>query len=497
MNTESSRPRRARIKNRTAFEMLIILMGYLGIGGGLMWWAFLNHEEPPLVALAAVVVAIVMLFDDHKDERAGVSGARRTVRARALELWRNYVADETQAMRVVIAVACTLTTSLIGYVYAREIVVRGWQLGAWVICVVTIIIALMPPERPSFRITKLEIGALGLMLAALLLRVTFLEQAPGGLHVDEVGAADFALRQVFPDSELTANPFRTGPASQPTLFFYLQRLALALVGNSITGLRITSALAGALAILATYGTVAILQDRRTALIAATIMTTYHYHIHWSRLGLNNIWDTLWIPLMLLAFTWGWKNRWSGGAVLAGLALGLSQYFYHGSKVGGFLLAFLIWWLWRQERDIDRLVVQVGKLALTAICVASPIVIFALLDPVPYFERASVVFAWSPTNIGIETRGTFDLVGYAWRQIWNSVGAFVAVPDVTGFYGPGVPFVIGVAAILFVTGLLWAIFKRHWVPALWILLTVVLGGFLVTGAPSSSHYVASIPAICWL
>jgi hypothetical protein len=33
--------------------------------------------------------------------------------------------------------------------------------------------------------------------------------------------------------------------------------------------------------------------------------------------------------------------------------------------------------------------------------------------------------------------------------------------------------------------------------LWVLLTIFLGGFMLTGAPSSSHYVVSIPAISWL
>ena len=77
------------------------------------------------------------------------------------------------------------------------------------------------------------------------------------------------------------------------------------------------------------------------------------------------------------------------------------------------------------------------------------------------------------------------------------GAFVAVPDVTGFYGPGVPLTLGLAALLFVAGALWSVHKRRFIPILWILLTILLGGFLLTGAPSSSRYTVSIPAICWL
>ncbi|MDE3092058.1 MAG: hypothetical protein KGJ80_22010, partial [Chloroflexota bacterium] len=51
--------------------------------------------------------------------------------------------------------------------------------------------------------------------------------------------------------------------------------------------------------------------------------------------------------------------------------------------------------------------------------------------------------------------------------------------------------------LFIIGFFWAIYKRQFIPVLWILLTTILGGFLSIGAPSSSHYVVAIPAICWL
>ena len=94
-------------------------------------------------------------------------------------------------------------------------------------------------------------------------------------------------------------------------------------------------------------------------------------------------------------------------------------------------------------------------------------------------------------------GRYDLLGYAGRQTWRALGAFTTVPDVTGFYGPGVPLVIGLAAPLFVVGFLWSAYKRRWIPVLWVLLTALLGGFMLTGAPSSSHYTVSIPAICWL
>jgi hypothetical protein len=200
-------------------------------------------------------------------------------------------------------------------------------------------------------------------------------------------------------------------------------------------------------------------------------------------------------------------------------VGLSQYFYAGSRVGVFLLAFLIWQLWREnssaepntEIDPDSeqfveerpkpermpLIIYTLKMGLVAACIAAPLFLFALRDPVPFFDRSKMVWGWKPDSILLATGDAGNIWPYAWRQLWRSLGAFTAVPDVTGFSGPGVPLLIGLAAPLFVVGLLWAVYRRHFLPVLWIALTALLGGFLLSDPPGSSHYVVAIPAICWL
>jgi hypothetical protein len=444
-------------------------------------------------------------------------------------------------MRLLVTLACLGVSFSIGFVYARDIYVNGWQLWSWLACcIVLAAVFLLGSGRPSLPMSRqLWLWPLLLFGIALLLRITFLETIPGGLHVDEVGIADFSLRHIYAIPHETLNPFRTGPASQPSLYHYVLRLSMAVGGASIFGLRLSSALAGALAVLVTYGMVAVFHNRRAALFSAAIMTTYHYHVHWSRIGLNNIWDTLWVPLMLAPFVWGWRKGWSGGAVLSGIAVGLSQYFYAGSRVGVILLALLILHLYRESRRSDKdnpappqeptelqttnqpnqpavsftanypitqlpitnhqlpLLTYTLKMVLTAACVTAPLVLYALRDPVPFFERSQTVWGWRPETIWMVMGSSSDVLGYTWRQLWRSVGAFTAVPDVTGFYGPGVPLLIGAASPLFVIGLLWAIVKNRFLPVAWIILTVILGGFLLSDPPGSSHYVVAIPAICWL
>lgn len=411
-------------------------------------------------------------------------------------VWQQEVRNNDSAtIQVIIALAAILISLSIGYGYGTISLVTGWQLWTWGISCLILVIALMPHRRLPLPQAIPWRWLAGLLIVAFLLRFPLLDTIPGGLHIDEKGVAGYSMRHVFPAGSFTINPFHTASNSQPALFNYLVRLSFALFGYNFTALRGISAVVGSLAVLATYFAVAELDNRRTGLITAVIMTTYHYHIQWSRLGLNNIWDTLWVPLVLAFFTFGYRRGWSGGAVLAGVALGLSQYFYAGSKTVLFVLPFLLWKLWKEEGDSHRMVIHAGKMGATAVAIGAPITLFALLKPDLFFQRSRVVWGWSVPTI-TATLGEVDYGRYLWHQIYRNVGSFTTIPEVTGFYGPGVPYLIGVAAPLFVIGVLWFVWKRQWIPLLWLFFALLFGGFLLSGAPSSSHHVVMIPVICW-
>ena len=401
-----------------------------------------------------------------------------------------------QAMQVAVALACTLGSVSIGLAYADQVYIRGWQAVTWLVCVASMVFILTPRFPFPIRWTWI-IGGVALFVIALALRLSGLDHIPGAFHVDEVGVAGFAQEQIFLPDGQTVSPFVTGSASQPTLYHSLVRFAIDLFGKDIAAARLPSVLGGALAVVATYLMMLTFENRRMALFTATLMAGYHFHIHWSRLALNNIYDTLWLPLSLAAFAWGWRKGWSGGAVVSGLAIGLSWYFYSGSRVGLFLLAYLIFCYWRERPDRRRWWIYLGKFSLTAIAVAAPIVIFAVTNPNIYLFRTRQAIGWTPEAIKVISGGPLNISQYAWFQLTRSLGAFTVYPDVTGFYGPDAPLVFGTAAMLFLVGAVWMVYRRNWLPLLWLLLVAFFGGFLMGGAPSSSHYVTAIPAICWL
>jgi hypothetical protein len=197
-----------------------------------------------------------------------------------LIFWREEVSSrEGCQMQITVGAAALVISLSLGYGYSYSPAVNGWLLWTWLVGVVmTVSMLVSLPSWPGVHLADWH-WLLAIGLLALLLRVTLLETVPGGLHVDEMGVADFAARHVMPPEGHTINPFYTGAASQPALYHYLVRLAFAVFGYSIFGLRISSVVAGTLAVIATYMVVAIFQDRRTALLAAGIMMAYHYHIH--------------------------------------------------------------------------------------------------------------------------------------------------------------------------------------------------------------------------
>jgi len=430
--------------------------------------------------------------------------SRRSIRAS----WRTFVnfgrtfwqqelvGNERRGLQIMVAVACILVNLWIGYAYAGSIMVNGWQLWVWLAGIFLTALVLIPPRHFNLHLKKIWLAFLALFVVAFLLRGLFLEKLPAGLHPDEGSVASITLRFVFLSPGQTLNPLRTGDNSQPNLYNYIIRIFLFLFGNTKTGLRLPNALAGALSVLATYFLIATVRNRRTAWLGAVVMAAYQYSIHWSRLGLNNIWPTLWIPLTLALFYWGWKVKWNGGAVLAGLAWGLSFYFYTGGMVIFVLVAYVIVDLWRKETDHHQVLIHVGKMLAVFACVAGPLIVFAVIEPNIFFDRSRIVFAWTPQYIAQVVGSSMAVGKFLWLQVVYSLGGFTIYPDTSGFYDPGIPFLIGLAAPLMVIGAGWAVYKRQYLLVVWLLAVVILGGVMLTATPAGSHMIASIPAICW-
>jgi len=88
------------------------------------------------------------------------------------------------------------------------------------------------------------------------------------------------------------NMFVTGWLGHPTLYYFAESVFLWVFGIGPLGARLLPAFIGVLTIPVFYLLARELFDRKLALIAAAILSAYAFHIHFSRIGLNNVLDLL-------------------------------------------------------------------------------------------------------------------------------------------------------------------------------------------------------------
>lgn len=409
---------------------------------------------------------------------------------------QNFWENKTGFKQIALACVSILISAWIGFQYAVEAFIGYLPILVWIFSVFLCFAALYPEKQPAlFQIKRNHTwaGIFALIIIAFLIRFINFSNFPAGFHPDEAGYVDFAILHIpnLDDPTLTINPFRTGLDSQPVLYKYVLRLTTFLFGMNIPATKISSVLIGTLAIASVFLMMNELAGRRMAWITSILMTTYHYHVHWSRIALSNIWVTLLVPLTLGLFLIGWRKNNDKGAIFAGLALGLSAYIYSGGYFIVFLLIFLFVQLWIKTDNRSGLIKYTLKMLALALVVAAPLMMFAIQVPEFFFDRASLVNGWSPDLI----QPSFQ--AYLFSQIKYSFGAYNFYPEVTGFYFPGAPFLIGFASILFLIGVALAISQKQYLLLFWIFIVTVLGGVMLDGTPASTHFIGVIPAICWM
>ncbi len=367
--------------------------------------------------------------------------------------------------------------------------------------------------RAMKRDTWLEIAVVvGLTVTAFILRVTALGSVPFTLSGDEAWHG-LLSRQVLRDE--LRNPFTMGYMSMPTFFYWPLSWSMRVMGDNIVGLRLPAALVGTVTVPLFYLFVRRLWGLRTAFLAASFLAAYDYHIHFSRLGANNVWD----PVFALLFLWlldrGLAVRQSPeqevrrmrSLVLAGLVLGLSTYFYTGARLLPLLLVVYVTYFCLQARlkqtSMPRnLGWHLVLLVLACLVASAPMLGYALSNPDRWNARLNQVgilqSGWLDLAREMTGKGTLELLA---DQFLRAAGAFHAFPDRTAWYGAPRPLLGFLAGLFAVLGMAWTVVhwreRRHFLLLLWFWSVIVTGGMLTESPPSSQRLVMAIPAVALL
>lgn len=354
------------------------------------------------------------------------------------------------------------------------------------------------------RADTLWLGAATLL--ALVLRVLYLGQIPLTFHNDEAIMAVRAtqlLHQPLADPAFIDNP------GYVNLWYYTLALSIQIFGHSIAGIRTIPALLGVLTIATTYLLVRLLFAQRVAVLTSLLLATFHFHIHFSRIDLNNVADPLLGTLILTCLIIGWRTRRYFFFALAGVLLGLALYVYTGARLFFplTLLLGLLWLLprlraWRTWATATQAgfggLVGIGVLFMT-----TPLVQNILNNPKPFmtrFQRDGLTLA-KVQQMAVQQK--MSTLTFLYEQVKHAILAFHYYPDIDigGFYDRQLPILTGVAGILFVLGFIFCL--AHWrewrfqLPLVWIALTVLIGGVMMVHPPSVQRYVTLAPVLCLL
>lgn len=361
--------------------------------------------------------------------------------------------------------------------------------------------------RPGAPGRWIALALLAVMLLAAAVRMVNLDTIPINLSGDE-GTQGVAAREFLPSGgqpPVNTNMFVTGWYSVPNMSFFYDAFGLLLFGDtSIAGLRFPWALLGWLAVLCTFLLVRELwHDNRLALLAAFLLAVNHYHLHFSRLGSNQVADTFFMSLTLWLFVRGERQGGLYNFALAGAALGASLYGYFGARVVGIVLGVYVLYklvFTRGYWQKYRLALVVTGLA--AVLVAFPLLRHFQLNPellsLRFNQVGIVPSGWLEREVVITGKSEAELWGEQWRK---SLSAFNYWHDPTAWYLPGRPLLDSLTGIAFVLGAALAVWRarqpRYLLIAAWFLLSVFIGWVLTENPPSSMRVVVVAPSVAIL
>ncbi len=337
------------------------------------------------------------------------------------------------------------------------------------------------------------IFSIALFVLALALRAYQTTQYPDTYSGDEGSAGLYAVEFL---SGKVNNLFNLGWFSFPSLYFTVQSAAIAIAGQTIEAVRFTSALAGALTVVALYWLGRVMFDRMTALLAALYLAASHYHIHMSRIALNNVWDALFGTLAIFGLWYGWRSGRRAGFIICGLALGLGQYFYVSIR---FLpILFLIWAAFAFIRQRALFRERFHGLVLTAfiaLVVFLPLSLYFVAHTDEFQAPMNRVTIFGPWLEGEQARTGKSSAEIILDQAVKGALGFTHEP-LRLLYNPGSALLLTGAGLLFLLGILWALLNPdlRYLLLLLPLLSAIASNAISQDPPASQRYILAMPLV---
>jgi hypothetical protein len=348
------------------------------------------------------------------------------------------------------------------------------------------------------RVHSLEIlWVILIVMAGFFLRFKYLENLPYSFINDEgqMGQNGTCLVR-----GLCPFIMETGWSQQPMTAFLPTGISAALLGNTAVAVRLVSVLIGTLAILAVYLFAREVFDPTTASIASILLALLPYHNHFSRLGVDNIMDSLAAPAILWLLYRGYKRGSIFAVLFAGIISGMSFYTYPGTRlapvIGIAAAGYGLIFNYRQLRNFQR---QILIFSMAFLVTAGPILGFFATHPESFSARINSVGIFQPDNFKNEMAITgHSAVEVISLQFMKSSLVFIATSAPSNFFNSPKPYLVPILAVFFMLGLAYTAYRikdpRFFGLMIWFWAAILFGSTITGGPPTSQRMLMSSPAL---
>ncbi|MCO6451536.1 MAG: glycosyltransferase family 39 protein [Caldilineales bacterium] len=384
----------------------------------------------------------------------------------------------------------------------------GWAFWLWLVAIVLFVISLwldLPSPDPKAEeqasrawldiVLDRRVAALLLLVIILLaaaVRFYALDVYPNGCQSDECNNGLDALKWL--SGNYPYIPYAETNEGQATLFTYLIAGSISLFGQTVTSMRMVSALVGTLTVVAVYFLAREVYGQRLALITAALVAADRWHITFSRIVYELIMMPLVLSLQMLFMIKALKSgrrRWWG---LSGLMLALGMNTYTAYRiVPAFVGVFFLYWLiahrHRIRRDLEGMVV----FAAGAVVGVAPLGVYIIRNWNVFISRINHISVFRD----VEAAGSYAPL---WSNLRKTLLMFNVQGDAAALNNlPGAPLLQFVIAATLVLGIIWAI---RWVwremPFLYLVWFVGVTSLAVLSvaheAPTARRPIGLVPVI---